>query len=244
MATDINLSLDDIIKKNKSIRNFNPRRRQRQNNQSGKKNINGKVAGRKNFGGPRFRSNTNRPRAPVRFSPYKRGDIDRPWSHDLYEDSFIGKRIDYDAGGTKIIISNLEFGVTDSDLQELFMEVGPLVSSEIHYDKSGRSLGSGNVVFEDRTDAIRAINQYNGVPLDGRAMKIEIASTTGGRLSDNRKLNNFRNRNVGGVVGGIDRKRFGGNRNGSFGNRNRRSNSNLSAEQLDAELDEYRAKGL
>lgn len=47
------------------------------------------------------------------------------------------------------------------------MEVGPLVSSEIHYDKSGRSLGSGNVVFEDRTDAIRAINQYNGVPLDG-----------------------------------------------------------------------------
>lgn len=37
---------------------------------------------------------------------------------------------------------------------------------------------------------------------------------------------------------------IGGNRNGSFGNRNRRSNSNLSAEQLDAELDEYRAKGL
>lgn len=47
------------------------------------------------------------------------------------------------------------------------MEMGPLVSCEIHYDKSGRSLGSGSVVFEERTDAHRAISQYNGVPLDG-----------------------------------------------------------------------------
>lgn len=50
------------------------------------------------------------------------------------------------------------------------MEIGPLVSCEIHYDKSGRSLGSGSVVFDKRTDALRAINQYNGVPLDGKSL--------------------------------------------------------------------------
>lgn len=54
------------------------------------------------------------------------------------------------------------------------MEVGPLISSEIHYDKSGRSLGSGSVVFEDRTDAIRAINQYNGIPLDGTYVTVVL----------------------------------------------------------------------
>lgn len=43
--------------------------------------------------------------------------MDSTWSHDLYEDDFVGKRIDYDAGGTKVIISNLDFGVTDSDLE-------------------------------------------------------------------------------------------------------------------------------
>lgn len=51
--------------------------------------------------------------------------------------------------------------------QELFLDIGPLLSTEIHYDKSGRSMGEGSVIFEDRTDAIRAINQYRGVPLDG-----------------------------------------------------------------------------
>lgn len=47
------------------------------------------------------------------------------------------------------------------------MDIGPLISCEIHYDKSGRSNGEGSVLFEDRTDAIRAIKQYSGVPLDG-----------------------------------------------------------------------------
>lgn len=44
--------------------------------------------------------------------------MDSPWSHDLYEeDGYTGERLDYDAGGTKTIISNLDFGVTDSDLE-------------------------------------------------------------------------------------------------------------------------------
>lgn len=47
------------------------------------------------------------------------------------------------------------------------MDMGPLLSCEIIYDKSGRSTGEGSVIFEDRTDAIRAIQQYSGVPLDG-----------------------------------------------------------------------------
>lgn len=52
------------------------------------------------------------------------------------------------------------------------MDIGPLLSTEIHYDKSGRSMGEGSVIFEDRTDAIRAINQYSGVPLDGNQFSV------------------------------------------------------------------------
>ncbi len=76
MATDINLSLDDIIKKNKALRNFNPRRRGQQNNQGGRRNANARNGVGKSIGRPRFRNNTpNRPRAQARFSPYKRVSI-------------------------------------------------------------------------------------------------------------------------------------------------------------------------
>lgn len=78
---------------------------------------------------------------------------------------------------TRVLISNLDpNSVSLDDVKELYGEFGSYRRMVLNYDKAGRSLGTAEIVYENRKDALRAMQTYNGVPLDGKTMCVEVVS--------------------------------------------------------------------
>ncbi|KAJ8464552.1 hypothetical protein OPV22_027104 [Ensete ventricosum] len=118
----------------------------------------------------------------MRPSPYKiaksfsrtKGMI---WRHDFFDDSMVAAGISGIETGTKLYISNLDYGVSNEDIRELFSEIGDLKRYAVHYDRNGHPSGSAEVVYTRRSDAMAALKRYNNVQLDGKPMKIEVIGT-------------------------------------------------------------------
>ncbi|KFK24711.1 hypothetical protein AALP_AA8G014900 [Arabis alpina] len=248
MSGGLDMSLDDIIKSNRKP--------------TGSR---GRATGARGFGGSGSGSGTGTGSGPsrrfanrvgARTAPYSRPiqqQIQDPmWQNDVFAtDASVAAAFGHQSvgvlgggsaieTGTKLYISNLDYGVSNEDIKELFSEVGDLKKYGIHYDRSGRSKGTAEVVYSRRGDALAAVKRYNNVQLDGKLMNIEIVGTNLsaqaptilaptqipfptngilGNFNENFNGNNF-NGNFNGNFRGRGRGGFMGRPRGGFGGGN------------------------
>ena len=74
--------------------------------------------------------------------------------------------------GHRIVVSNLHISVTESDVRELFEDIGALVLAHLVRP------GVAEVVFKDLGDAEEAIEAYHNRQLDGKPMKCMLVKSS------------------------------------------------------------------
>ncbi len=77
---------------------------------------------------------------------------------------------------TKLFVGNLDFNVTENDLQDAFAACGTVVEANLMMDRStGRPRGFGFVTMSTPEEAQKAIDTLNGKQLGGRALTVNLA---------------------------------------------------------------------
>jgi len=75
-----------------------------------------------------------------------------------------------------IYVGNLDYKVTEDDLENLFSKYGSVSSSSIITDKySGRSKGFGFVTMDNDEEAKQAISELNETKLESRDIVVNEA---------------------------------------------------------------------
>lgn len=76
----------------------------------------------------------------------------------------------------KLYVGNLTYGMTDTDLQNLFTPHGTVQSAQVIIDRdTSRSKGFGFVEMNNAEEAQAAITALNGQDCNGRALTVNEA---------------------------------------------------------------------
>ncbi|CAE6474210.1 unnamed protein product [Rhizoctonia solani] len=82
--------------------------------------------------------------------------------------------------GAKIYVGNLSWNTNDDTLRNVFSQYGNVLDSIVMRDReTGRSRGFGFVTYGSQEEATGAITTANGIDIDGRQIKVNLANARG-----------------------------------------------------------------
>ncbi len=77
---------------------------------------------------------------------------------------------------SKLYVGNLSFETTETELQDLFAQVGPVQEVLLMQDRmTGKSRGFAFVTMSAAEDAAAAVQQFHGKPYGGRPLTVNEA---------------------------------------------------------------------
>ncbi|CAB03237.1 RRM domain-containing protein [Caenorhabditis elegans] len=78
--------------------------------------------------------------------------------------------------GFSVYVGNAPFQTTEDDLGNYFSQAGNVSNVRIVCDReTGRPRGFAFVEFTEEAAAQRAVDQFNGVDFNGRALRVNLA---------------------------------------------------------------------
>jgi cleavage stimulation factor subunit 2 len=88
-----------------------------------------------------------------------------------------------DKSARSCFVGNIPYEATEEKLKEIFSSVGPVVSFKLVYDReNGKPRGYGFCEFMDPETAVSAMRNLNGSEINGRALRVDSASTEKNRM--------------------------------------------------------------
>lgn len=80
----------------------------------------------------------------------------------------------------KLFIGGLAFSTSNDRLREVFTQAGAVETAAVVTDRdTGQSRGFGFVEMASAEDATEAVKKFNGHEVDGRTLRVELATSTG-----------------------------------------------------------------
>src|SRR5262245_49175328 len=111
----------------------------------------------------------------LRWAPVRSGFETRP-AGTLWRARNLSRAIILQTMSTKLFVGNLDFKVTENDLQDAFAAYGTVIEANLVTDRTtGRPRGFAFVTMSSPEDAQKAIEGMNGKDLGGRALTVNAA---------------------------------------------------------------------